>query len=230
MYHKVNLLPPKARHQGNYVLPEAFDAQLAALKSWGYESVTFDDWLGFRDGSADLPKRPLIITFDDGYRSTHDIAWPLLRSHGFSATVFLVSGLIGKTNTWDTDEIQEPLLPLDEILEMQKGGMIFGSHTRTHAALTKIPPALAKSELEDSRNELEAMLGRHVTTLCYPYAKQNQAVRDLTRRAGYRSAVIGKGGVNRASADAYALRRIKIDTRTTIPRLRWTLLRARFGL
>jgi len=229
MYHKVDRIPRGAAHRGNYVLPAEFEKQLTALKSWGYESVTLNEWLAFREGKTSLPKKPLVISFDDGYRTTLTNAWPLLRSAGFSATVFLVSGLIGKTNSWDVDEIQEPLLDERDVREMQRGGCSFGSHTRTHVALTKTPAELAAQELSQSREELESLLGEPVTALCYPYAKQNSVVRGLARAAGYETALIGRGGVNRASRDPYALRRIKIDTTTTIAGLRRTLMRARLG-
>jgi peptidoglycan/xylan/chitin deacetylase (PgdA/CDA1 family) len=230
MYHKVDLIPPGAVHRGNYVLPAEFEKQLTALKSWGYESVTLNEWLAFRERKTALPKKPLLITFDDGYRTTLTNAWPLLRRAGFSATVFLVSELIGKTNSWDVDEIQEPLLDERDIREMKRGGCSFGSHTRTHVALTKTPLDIATQELSQSREALESLLGEPVTALCYPYAKQNSVVRELARAAGYESALIGRGGVNRVSRDPYALRRIKIDAATTIAGLRRTLMRARLGL
>ena len=229
MYHKVDRIPPGARHRGNYVLPEAFDEQLAALKKWKYESITFEEWLAYREGKGVLPRRPVIITFDDGYRSLYDKALPVLRRWGFSATVFVVTGLIGKTNAWDADEIQEPLLSAGEILEMQSAGLAFGSHTETHPALTGIAPDRAESELAGSRAALESLLGRPVTTLCYPFAKQDKAVRRLAHSTGYRAAVIGRGGTNRLWTDPYALRRIKLDTGTTTGKLWRMLARGRLG-
>ena len=77
MYHRVDRLPPPpgARYLRNYVLPEQFDAQLAALRRWGYETISFDDWLAYRRRERTLPRRPIILTFDDGYRSTYEVAW-----------------------------------------------------------------------------------------------------------------------------------------------------------
>src|SRR5207244_10971930 len=89
-------MPPGARYVRNYVLPEQFEAQLAALARWGYRTVSFGEWLAYRRGAADLPRRPIIVTFDDGYRSTYEIAWPLLQRFGYTATVFLVSASTGR--------------------------------------------------------------------------------------------------------------------------------------
>src|SRR6202171_1537733 len=87
MYHKVDRILPGTLYPGNHVLPEAFDEQLAELKRWNYQSITLEEWIAHKEKRAELPRRPIIITFDDGYRSTYHSAWPILRRHGFSATV-----------------------------------------------------------------------------------------------------------------------------------------------
>jgi peptidoglycan/xylan/chitin deacetylase (PgdA/CDA1 family) len=225
MYHKVDRILPGTRYPGNHVLPEAFDQQLAELRRWNYQSITLEQWIAYKEKRAGLPHNPIIITFDDGYRSTYHTAWPILRRYGFSATVFLVASLIGKTNAWDVDERQEPLLNEREIREMQREGIDFGSHTQSHRALTRIPLEEAAHELAESRKTLESVLDRPVTTLCYPFAKQNRAIRGLARKVGYDAAVIGRGGTNRVWTDQYALRRIKVDTSTTVSELRRELRR-----
>jgi peptidoglycan/xylan/chitin deacetylase (PgdA/CDA1 family) len=192
MYHKVDRLLPGTKQPGNYVLPEAFEEHLAELKRWNYQSITLEQWLGNKDKRARLPRRPIIITFDDGYRSTYHTAWPILQRYGFSATMFLVSGLIGKTNIWDPDEPQELLLDESEIRDMQSEGVTFGSHTQAHRALTKLPLEEAARELAESRKTLESLLERPVTALSYPYTRQNRVVRRLAREAGYPAAVIGE--------------------------------------
>ncbi len=231
MYHKVDRLPPGARHPRNYVLPEQFDAQLAALTRWGYQTISFVDWLAYRRGERSprsLPRRPMILTFDDGYRSTYEIAWPLLQRHGCVATVFLVSDLVGKTNAWDADELQEPLLGPAEIAELRAGGIEFGSHTRTHAPLTTVSPHQAKAELGDSRVALARLLGEPVRVLCYPYGKQNPAVRALAREAGYEAAVIARRRLNSTATDPFRLARLRIDLGTGVRTLRWTLTQLRW--
>src|SRR5207244_3153314 len=85
MYHKVDELPPGSSDT-NYVRPAQFAEQVAALRQWGFEPITFARWLS-RDA---LPPRPIILTFDDGYRDFERNAWPLLKANGCPATVFLV--------------------------------------------------------------------------------------------------------------------------------------------
>src|SRR5438552_17761330 len=95
LYHKIDRIPAGARYPRSYVAPERFDAQLALLRRCGYESVSFADYLAYRRGAARLPRRPLIIPFDDGYRRHPDVAAPPLPRPGFRATVFLVAERAG---------------------------------------------------------------------------------------------------------------------------------------
>src|SRR2546426_7877327 len=227
MYHAVDRGPQGARSPRLYVPPEQFEAQLATLQQLGYETISFGDWLAYRRGRATLPRRPIILTFDDGYRSNYEIAWPLLKRYGCTATVFLVSDLIGRTNAWDSGEIQEPLLGAAEVAEMRAGGIAFESHGKTHAPLTMIPPERAREELTASRSALERLLGAPVSVLCYAYGKQNAAVRALAREAGYEAAVMARHRMNTARTDPLRLRRIGVDSRTSLARLRRTLVRPR---
>jgi peptidoglycan/xylan/chitin deacetylase (PgdA/CDA1 family) len=229
VYHKVDRIPSGARYPKNYVLPEQFDAQLAHLKHWGYRSISIADYLAYRRGEGQLPRRPVIITFDDGYRSTGELAASLLKKHGFRATIFLVSELVGGTNTWDPDEIQEPLLGPREIRMLLRDGFTFGSHTRSHVHLPTLSAAAAAEELRDSKAALERLLGHSVTALAYPYAKHTEEIRRLAREAGYLAAVGIHRRLNRDDTDLYALRRIPVSFRTSLRRLQWDLFRLRWA-
>jgi len=228
MYHRIEELPGDAVHATNFVEPAQFAAQLSALSRWGYTSVTFDDWLAYRAGKQALPRRPVIITFDDGYRSLRDIAWPIVKTHGFGATTFLVSALVGGTNRWDADKRPAPLLDASDVRALRMDGMRFGSHGRTHRPLARIPLADAEEELGRSRGELEALLGEPVRVFSYPYSNQSGAVRRAARAAGYTAAVRGRGRMNSRRVDPLGLRRIKVDFGTSLPALRWTLFRERW--
>jgi peptidoglycan/xylan/chitin deacetylase (PgdA/CDA1 family) len=230
MYHKVDEVPTGTQCLDNYVLPEQFDAQLAALSRWGYTFITLEDWLEFRAGQRKLPPRPIAITFDDGYLSNHNIAWPILNRYSATATVFLVADLLGATSRWDNHATEERLLGPEEIRAMQSGGIRFGSHTCTHRSLVGLSSEEAFQELSHSRVKLEAVLGQPVATVAYPYNSNNHQVRALARRAGYRAAVLGKGRINALRTSPWALRRIAIDVRTTIEGLRRRLMRLRWSL
>ena len=228
MYHRVEEIPSGAVHRSNFVRPAQFAEQLSALRDWGYESIRFSDWLAFRNHGAALPPRPLILTFDDGYRSMLDAAWPMLRDHAFAAMTFLVTGHMGGTNVWDPTERPSALLSADDVLALRKEGMTFGSHTRTHRPLTRLSVADAEEELRASRRDLEELLGEPVSTIAYPFNNQNPAIRAAARRAGYATGVRGTGRMNRRTTDPLALRRIAVDSRMSLRDLRWRLFRARW--
>jgi peptidoglycan/xylan/chitin deacetylase (PgdA/CDA1 family) len=228
MYHKVAEPAADARHLGNYVTPSQFEQQLDALLDWGYVTISFDQWLAYRVGNFTPPRRPLIVTFDDGYQCFATTAWPALRARGMGATMYLVSSQIGGTNAWDADEKQEPLLDASQILALRDDGVEFGSHSHSHAALARISPTMALEELSQSRTILERLLGKPVTSLSYPFSNQSRDVRALARRAGYHACVRGRGRMNHRSTDVHALRRIKFDYRMSMDDVRRVLFRARW--
>lgn len=228
MYHRIEEIPRDAVYLTNFVRPVQFGEQLAALRDWGYTSIAFDDWLDYRDRGRPLPRRPLILTFDDGYRSVIDIAWPLVRTHGFHATTFLVTGLLGGTNAWDPNDRPAPLLDTDDVLALRRDGMSFGSHTRTHRPLARLSAPAVEEELRASRRDLEDLLGEPARALAYPFNNQNRAVREAARQAGYTAAVRGTGRMNWRSTDPLGLRRIRMDYRMSVRDLRWRLARERW--
>ncbi|HEX3868118.1 MAG TPA: polysaccharide deacetylase family protein [Gemmatimonadaceae bacterium] len=229
MYHKIDELPTGVEHPGNYVSPARFAEQLDALAAWGYHTIHFDDWLDAATTyRVRLPRRPLIITFDDGYTCFDRNAWPALSARGMNATVFLVAGQVGGTNAWDAGEPQEPLLSAERIVALQADGARFESHGVTHRPLARIAPGDALNELERSRALLGDVLGREVTIVAYPFSNQSRAVRGLARQAGYRAAVRGKGRMNWPRTDPWGLRRIKIEPTTTVAALERTLFRERY--
>lgn len=228
MYHKVDEPPPGVRTPGNFVRPARFVEQLNALIAWGYETITFEQWLAYRAGSsAPMPSKPLILTFDDGYTCFATHAWPALRERGMSATVFLVADQIGGTNVWDEGEVVMPLLDADHIRALQNEGVTFGSHSVTHRPLARIPREDAFQELVRSRAILSEVLGRECDVFAYPFSNQSRAVRALARQAGYRCAVRGAGRMNFRRTDPFGLRRIKVEPEDTVASLRTTLVRER---
>ncbi len=228
VFHKIDAVSPKSRVPRNYVRPGQFDALLASLRQSGYAGIGFDQYLAYRRGTATLPRKPILITFDDGYRSNAEIAAPILRKHGFTATIFVVPGLLGGTNSWDADEPQEPLMTASEIRALRADGFFFGSHTYSHARLTALPPDAALRELRNSREALETLLGEPVRTICYPWAQHDERVRALAQQAGYACGVGIRRRLNRDDTDVMALHRIPVTHLDSTWRVRWDLFRLGF--
>ncbi|MDQ8153616.1 MAG: polysaccharide deacetylase family protein [Gemmatimonadota bacterium] len=228
VFHKIGPVPQDSRFPRNYVRTEQFDALLGSLKRAGYESVSLAQYVAYRRGEESLPRKPIVLTFDDGYRSNAEIAVPIMRKYGFTATIFVVAGRLGRTNDWDVEERQEPLLTADEVIALRDEGFSFGSHTVNHARLTSLSPDAALDELRASREALEALLGEPVRTICYPWAQHSDEVRRLAREAGYDSGVGIRRRLNRDETDVMALHRIPVTYLDSTWRIRWDLFRLRF--
>lgn len=163
-----------------------------------------------RDGT--LPRRAVALTFDDGYASVAETAWPLLRERGLPATLFMVTaGLVGPMRfPWDAGHPDPGRLRLstpDELLAVAAEGLDLGSHTVTHPWLPGLEPAVLRQELLESRTRLESLLGRDVRSIAYPTGGWSAQVRAAARAAGYTIGVTVDRGTNTARTDALALRR-----------------------
>lgn len=225
LYHKVGPAPRGARVRGQCVSAGLFRRHLAYLARRGYTPVSLLDVT--RRGRA-LPVRPLVITFDDGYRCLHEHAFPALAERGWSATVFLVAGALGGSNTWEqaVGDVAEPLLGRREIEEMGDGGIEFGSHTLSHARLTELAEPEAAREISESRARLEEALGAPCRSFAYPYGNWNPRLRDLVAEAGYEAACTTVRMAALRMDDPLALPRINIRRYNLVPRFSYKLWRA----
>jgi len=134
---------------------------MAYLQDHGYRVVTLDEVRNDLLGRQRLPRRSVAITFDDGAANNHCNAFPILRRHGFSATVFLVAGAIGeKREKPGWPEAAARYLNAAEIAEMTDSGIGFGSHTLTHVRLAQLEPKQAEREIVESKRLIEQLTGR----------------------------------------------------------------------
>lgn len=129
-------------------------------------------------------KRPFHLTFDDGCRSFMTRALPVLDQYHFKATMFPVAGYLGKTSSWDVLP-QFAHLSKQEIREISDLGHEIGSHGLTHSNLTYLNTADLKKELSNSKNILEEITGKSVTSLSFPFGSWNNRVWDAARETGY---------------------------------------------
>jgi len=226
LYHKIGRPPRGARVPGQYVSPKLFRRHLSYLGSKGHQTVSL---LSVAERDCPIPARPLVITFDDGYRCIYEEALPALHEHGFSATVFLVAGALGGSNVWEQarGDVAEALLGLAEVQKMRVAGIEFGSHTLTHARLTALAPEEAAREIADSRARLEDALGAPCLSFAYPYGGWNAQVRSLVAEAGYRVACTTRRAAARLSDDLLGLPRINVRRYNLLPWFRYKLWRAR---
>ena len=188
------------------------------LRRRGYRSMTLTD---FMRGAVDDASRVVVITFDDGYADNYTVAFPILKSLGLVATVFLVSDYVGidRRFWWDVPHLtldngaRYRTLDWDQVEEMAASGFEFGSHTCTHPFLTSLSSDDCLEELVRSRGDLQAKLGNEVASLCYPSGDVNPEVMRLAEQAGYRWGTVTptRDGIPRTR---YALRRIGVYRHT----------------
>jgi peptidoglycan/xylan/chitin deacetylase (PgdA/CDA1 family) len=213
MYHKIAELNSRSKWPGHYVSPAAFGRQMAALKALGFQSIPLSNL------NSQEAKKPIVITFDDGYENFYQHALPSLKKHNLTATVFLVSQQVGGSNAWDVAEgdVEERLMTADQIAASQNQGIEFGSHTRNHANLAKASPETAWDEIANSKIDLEELLNQKVETFAYPYGAETGETRKMVEKAGYRVACSTRKGTNDTGTDPYALKRINIRRDTALP-------------
>lgn len=211
MYHQVTPQPlPTFRKY--VVLPEAFTVQMKWLALMGYSTITLDRLLEHRNGRASLPRRPVIITFDDGFRDCVEHAVPVLQAYGFTAIFYLVAGLVGKTSGWLRHSLglDLPLLDWAAARRLEMEGHACGAHSMTHPHLADLSAAACRDELREARRVLEYQLGHEVRHMAYPYGSFNEMVRMMSAETGYCSACSVQSGLSSAGDDPLALHRVPV--------------------
>lgn len=213
MYHRVGQAG-NAWEARYCISPANFAAQMQALERKGHHAVGIDGLVNWLEGGPPLPQGAIVITFDDGFRGVREHALPVLESMGWPFTVFLVSDLIGQEDDWtrasNPDGVTHPLLDADEILDMQRRGVSFHSHTRSHASLPTLDDAGLADQLTASRAALAELLGHEVPYLAYPFGHLDERVEAATRAAGYRAAFSTQPGFNRRDVNRFRIRRIDV--------------------
>ena len=207
MYHDVGPSIPGAFPQGS-ILPGEFGKQMAWLADHGYVGIRPSDWLSRQREGKPLPDKPVLITFDDGYAGVATYGLPVLERYGFGAVVFVVTGRIGSTNTWDQalGYSAVPLMSADEIVRWTSRGIEFGCHTRTHPNLASLTEAEIQNEVVGSREDLAAIVNRVPAAFAYPWGSFNRAVHRCVRNT-FDLGFSTRRGVNFASTDPHLLRR-----------------------
>ena len=191
------------------VSARAFERQLHYVARFHYRVLSLDEVIEGFDRGHPLPRRSVVMTFDDGYEETSTVAWPILKRFGFPAVVFVAPGEIGRPGfaTWE------------QVTAMAHDGVAIGSHTMHHRYLPLVQESQLAEEVLRSKQEIEKRINRPVSFLSYPIGGFTAQVQALVQQAGYRAACT----TNRASAvaqiDRFALRRIKVTERDRHPLL-----------
>jgi peptidoglycan/xylan/chitin deacetylase (PgdA/CDA1 family) len=211
MYHEVSPNPQPSFRRYTVTVRQ-FAWQMRWLAGCGYQTIDMDDLVRARLGQGTLPKRPVLITFDDGFQGCVDHAVPVLRAHKFTAIFYLVTGLMGETSRWMLPEIGLELSVMDwnTARALAAEGFQCGAHTVTHPRLANLDPTRCRAELLDARTRLEEELGRPAVHLAYPYGAYNPGVRAIAAESGYVTACSTRAGLSEADDDLLAVHRVTV--------------------
>ena len=183
------------------VTPERFAADLQTLQKRGYSTISLEQLqLFLNEREIELPDKPVLITFDDGYIDNFEHAYPILKQHGMLATFFIITDKL-----WTGDRLNP-----ERIVEMAQGGMSFGSHTVSHRRLGELTPADIHDELAVSKAVLESILGKTVNAIAYPQGSYNDNVITIAQNLGYATGFTVREGVCSNNSPDFELRRIPI--------------------
>ena len=226
MYHRVGDFPGRVKSHGAlYCHLPRFKAQMQMFKWLGYQVISLDDAVAGLAGKIMLPAKPLVLTFDDAYVDFLEHAAPVLKSHGYPATVYAVSSLVGTTSSWDAGIGPDPapLMNAGQLREVQDMGFTIGSHSSSHLRLAEQSDERIHSELRDSKHALEDLLGRRVDHFCYPYGSHDLRCVEAAAQAGYLSGTTCQRGAATSQDDPLSLPRKAVSRGDSLLGLWWKL-------
>ncbi|WP_405761607.1 polysaccharide deacetylase family protein [Anaerovibrio slackiae] len=195
-YHKV-----VDEHMSLSVPLADFEQHMKWLKEYGYTSITPEELYEFIVNGSELPEKPVLITFDDGYKDNYTNAYPIMKKYGFKGTIFVVTGFLGVYGNYMTWE---------QAKELADNGFSIESHTYSHKSMTEASDEEISKELTKSRDTIKNKLGIEADFMAYPTGTYNLHIAELVQKAGYKGAfTIKYDNVSRES-NVYALERVPI--------------------
>jgi peptidoglycan/xylan/chitin deacetylase (PgdA/CDA1 family) len=244
MYHSISDEPEPgvAPYYRLNTSPTVFREHLQFLADRGYRSLSLDELskllLEANQGNSCLSPgclvadQPLVVlTFDDGFRNFFTEAFPALQEHGFTATVFLATSFIGDSRRHFAPRSTLPpprststeCLTWSEVRELRRAGIEFGSHSVNHPKLVELGGAEIKSEISDSKSEIEQQLGAPITAFCFPYAFPQadhafaRELSELLGETGYTCCTTTELGRVQPGDDCYRLKRLPANSLDDLP-------------
>jgi peptidoglycan/xylan/chitin deacetylase (PgdA/CDA1 family) len=196
MYHEIATGPNTL-----YLPPDQFADQMDALEQAGFRAVTLQEMHQHLTRGKPLPRHPVVLTFDDGYTSFYTAAWPTMRKHGFTGTLFVITADVGLRGfvTWD------------QIKELADAGADIEAHTVNHLDLTTLNGDRLNYELAESRKVLEAHTGRSVLFFAYPAGRYNAKTMAAVSEAGFLGAVTTVYGTTTPDQDPREWKRLRMN-------------------
>ncbi len=202
-YHSITIDP------GNraVITPAKFEEQMLYLSKNGYHTLTLQQFIDYMDGTiSTLPKKPVLLTFDDGYADNYEHALPLLKKLNFHATLFVSPGTTedGYFLNWD------------QIKEMHEAGWDIQPHGMTHPHLPKLSAKSQAYEISEAKRQIDEQLKINTTVFCYPFGEKNETTLKLLQEHGFRYAFTIEQGLTTRGQNRLLLKRLFVNGEESI--------------
>ncbi len=219
MYHSVSE-HAQPRFRKFALAPALFAEQMAYLAQHHYTTLTVSQYVALQNSGTALPEAVVVLTFDDGFADFYSEAWPVLKEHGFGATLYVATAFVGDASRFlqRERETTRPMLTWDQLSEIAAAGIECGAHSHQHKHLDVLPGDMARAEIARSKQVLEEKLSRPVASFAYPYGYYQSAVKHMVRAAGYSSACAVRYRMSSPADDAFALSRLIVTADTSLER------------
>lgn len=218
VYHQIDEAPAKGQpFRSLYVAPSAFARQMALLKALGYTGLSMSALVPYLRGEK--TGRVVGITFDDGYLNNLTNALPVLSRLGFSSTCYVVTGLVGQTNSWDEKigVAQTRLMNEIQLRQWVAGGQELGSHTHRHIDLQTATDDEGEADVHTGKTFLQAITGQAADHFCYPYGYFDARHAEMVRGEGFITATTTQRSRCQSGTDLMQLPRVPVVRSTSLP-------------
>ena len=195
-YHQVN----DEKHSALTLHVDQFREQMEYLHNQGYNTITLAQLYDYLENGTELPNKPIVITFVDGYLDNYKNVLPILKEYNMKATLFMISDAANTPGFVSTEQMHQ----------MEAGGFDIQGHTNHHKILTKIAPTELPDALLGGKTSLEGILGEPIEYLAYPGGFNDMLVQYVTKQSGYKMAFTVQPGTVQPGDNLYALNRLAI--------------------
>lgn len=182
--------------------PELLERDLIYLKENNFSIIPFSGLVAALEGEKELPQKPVVLTFDDGWENQYTYAFPLLKKHKVTATFFIFTSAIGHKH----------FLSWEQIKELDRLGMTIAAHTKSHPYLFRIKDRnILTDEIIGGKKILEEGLGKPVEFFAYPFGYFNDLIISVVQEAGFKAARTSRKGTHHFKSSILTLKSIEVS-------------------
>lgn len=186
LYHQIGDAPNARTNLDCFCNAEEFYLQMQFLKNSDYKVIPLSEALDLIFQQRTIDSKYVVLTFDDGCEKFYDVTFPILEEFGFPSMIYPVAGFLGKHATWS--KVNNPelkILSKRMLVELNKHGVEIGAHTMDHVKLTKVNRAHAISQVEESKDTLQQLLGKNIDSFAYPHGDFDYDIINIIKNAGF---------------------------------------------